>query len=148
MDLYLIVGNTHTRKSSVMRSLTGCFNRSVRDIQPLDGRAPIRLYVRVGALQETRCTAEDLASEAQRQRAQAVLCGLWPTAHPHEPQRFPAAAAYVAALEALGWKRRAVAVLGQNTGGLRGARLLAFPMAPTQPINVTAHGVRQFFGWV
>lgn len=148
MDLYVIVGNAHTRKSSVMRSLTGCFNRSLRDIQTSDGRAPIRLYVRVGALQETRCTAEELAAEVQRHRPQAVLCGLWPSDHPHEPRRYPGAVQYLAAFDALGWRRRAVAVLGQNAAGLRGAKLMAFPLAPTQPINVTAHAVRQHFGWI
>jgi hypothetical protein len=148
MDLYVIVGNPNTRKTSVMRSLTGCFNRSVRDLQGTDGRPPMRVYVRVGALQETRCSAEDLAAEAQRQRAQAVLCGLWPSAHPHEPRRWPDAAAYLAAFDAMGWRRRAVAVLGQNAAGLRGAQVMAFPLAPTQPLNITAHGVRQFFGWV
>lgn len=148
MDLFVIVGNPHTRKSSVMRSLTGCFNRSLRDIQPADGRAPLRLYVRVGALQESRCTAEDLAGEAQRRRAQAVLCALWPSAHPHDALRWPAAADYLDAFAALGWRLRAVAALGQNAGGLRGAQVMAFPLAPTQPLNVTAHGVRQFFGWV
>lgn len=148
MDLFVIVGNPHTRKSSVMRCLTGCFNRSLRDIQPTDGRAPLRMYVRVGALQETHCTAEDLAAEAQQRRAQAVLCGLWPSAHPHDPLRWPAAADYLAAFEAMGWRRRAVALLGQNPGGLRGAQVMAFPQAPTQPVNVTAHAVRQFFGWI
>jgi hypothetical protein len=148
MDLFVIVGNPHTRKSSVMRSLTGCFNRSLRDIQPADGRAPLRLYVRVGALQESRCTAEDLAAEAQRRRAQAVLCGLWPSAHPHDALRWPAAADYLDAFDTMGWRLRAVAALGQNAGGLRGAQVMAFPLAPTQPLNVTAHGVRQFFGWV
>lgn len=148
MDLYLIVGNPHTRKSSVMRSLSGCFNRSLRDIQPVDGRAAIRLYVRIGALQDGGCSAEDLAAEAQRKRAQAVLCALWPLAHPHLPQRFPDAQAYLAAFDALGWRRRAIAVLGQNAGGLRGAEVMAFPLAPSQPINLSAHAVRQFFGWI
>ena len=148
MDLYLIVGNPHTRKSAVMRSLTGCFNRSVRDIQPSDGRAAFRLYVRVGALQETRCTADELASEARRQHAQAVLCGLWPHAHPHDAQRWPDAAADLGAFDSLGFHRRAIAVLGQNSAGLRGPKVMAFPLAPRQPLNVTAHAVRQFFGWV
>lgn len=148
MDLYLLVGNPRTRKASVMRSLSGCFNRSLREIQPLDGRQPIRLYARIGALQDKGCSAEELAAEAQQRRAQAVLCALWPLAHPHTPQRFPSAEAYLAAFEAMGWRRRAVAVLGQNAGGLRGPEVSAFPLAPSQPINVTAHAVRQFFGWL
>jgi len=37
MDVYAIVGNPHTRKASVVRSLTGCFNRSLRDIELVSG---------------------------------------------------------------------------------------------------------------
>ena len=32
MNAYLVVGDANTRKSSVLRSLTGCFNRSNREI--------------------------------------------------------------------------------------------------------------------
>lgn len=148
MDLYLLVGNPRTRKASVARSLTGCFNRSVRDIQPADGRPPLRLYARVGALQEAGTTADDLAAEAERARCGAVLCCLWPAAHPHDPQRLPEAADYVAAWQARGWRLRAAAVLGQNGGGLKGPCVRNFPLAPTAPVNVTAHAVRAFFDWV
>ena len=52
------------------------------------------------------------------------------------------------AFDSLGFHRRAIAVLGQNSAGLRGPKVMAFPLAPRQPLNVTAHAVRQFFGWV
>ena len=54
MDVYLLVGNPRTRKSSLIRCLSGCFNRNVRDIQLLSGRAPIRLYARAGSAQRPR----------------------------------------------------------------------------------------------
>jgi len=148
MDAYLIVGNTHTRKSSIARSLSGCFNRSLRDIQLQGGRAPLRLYARAGAVQETRKTPEEFIAEVPRTRCTALLCCLLPTAHPNERQLFPDAQTYIERFEAAGWHIRAIAVLGQNSGGLRGPRLRQFPMAPTAPINQTASEVRAFFGWV
>ena len=74
MDAYIVIGNPNTRKASLVRCLTGCFNRSVRDIQPLGGRTPLRLYARVGSLQDTRATPEDFIAEAGRARCNAVLC--------------------------------------------------------------------------
>jgi hypothetical protein len=46
-----------------------------------------------------------------------------------------------------GWKVEAIAVLGQNAGGVKHARQRQFPQASTDPINVTAQQVRALFGW-
>jgi len=147
MDAYIVIGNPNTRKASLVRSLTGCFNRSVRDIQPLDGKSPLRLYARVGALQDSRCGPEDFVAEVARARCTAVLCCLAPTANPDHADRFPDAITYLAAFKAAGWHVKAIAVLGQNGGGVRSPNLLPFPQAPTAPINHTARAVRAHFGW-
>ena len=147
MDVYLVIGNPNTRKSSLIRSLSGCFNRNLRDIQLLDGRTPIRLYARAGSAQDSRKTPDELIAEAQGMRCAAVLCGLLPSEHPNEPQLYPGARRYVEAFKAAGWAIRAIAVLGQNAGELRGTNLRQFPLAPTAPINATAREVRTFFGW-
>jgi hypothetical protein len=147
MDAYIVIGNPNTRKASLVRSLTGCFNRSVRDILPLGSKAPLRLYARVGALQETRSAPADFIEEVARARCNAVLCCLAPTANPDRPERLPDAPAYLAAFKAAGWRVRAIAVLGQNGGGARSPTLMQFPQAPTAPINLTARAVRAHFGW-
>lgn len=147
MDLYLIVGNPNTRKASVVRSLTGCFNRSVRDIQPLGGKAALRLYARVGTLQDSKASPADFIAEAARMRCNAVLCCLAPSANPDHPDRLPDAPAYLAAFKAAGWRISSIAVLGQNGGGVRSPHLLQFPQAPIAPINLTARAVRAHFGW-
>lgn len=147
MDAYVVIGNPNTRKASLVRSLTGCFNRSVRDIQPLGGKPVLRLYARVGTLQDGRCTPADFVVEAARMRCSAVLCCLSPGAHPDHAERLPDAQAYVAAFEAAGWRIRGIAVLGQNGGGVRSPQLQQFPQAPIAPINHTARAVRAHFGW-
>jgi len=147
MDAYLVIGNPNTRKASVLRSLTGCFNRSVRDILPLGGRTPLRLYARIGSLQDTRTTPEDFIAEAGRARCNAVLCCLAPSANPDHADRYPDAAAYLAVFKAAGWRIKAIAVLGQNGGGVRSPNLMPFPQAPVAPINQTARAVRAHFGW-
>ncbi len=147
MDAYVVIGNPNTRKASLLRCLTGCFNRSVRDIQPLGGRPLLRLYARVGTLQDSRCGPDDFVAEAARMRCNAVLCCLSPGAHPDHGERLPDAAAYLAAFKSAGWRLRAIAVLGQNGGGVRSPHLLQFPQAPVAPINQTARAVRAHFGW-
>jgi hypothetical protein len=143
MDAYLIIGNPNTRKASLVRSLTGCFNRSVRDILIQGSKTPLRFYARVGALQDTRTTVEDFVAEVARARCQAVLFCLLPSCTDQ-----PDAQAYVAGIKAVDWRIKAVAVLGQNSGGVRASNLRQYPQAPTAPINVTARDVRAQFGWV
>jgi hypothetical protein len=147
MDLYLVVGNSNTRRASVIRSLSGCFNRSQRDILPLDGSKPLRVYARVGALQETRTTAQDFIDEAVKTRCEAVLCCLSASAYGSGPGAYPDAPSYLQAFKAAGWRVRAVAVLGQNSGGIKSPHMRQFPQATTAPINVTAAEVRALFGW-
>ena len=148
MDAYVVIGNPHTRKSSLIRSLTGCFNRSLRDIQPLDAKPVLRLYARVGCLQDTRTPPEDFVAEVARLRCDAVLCAMSPGAYPGHDAALPGAAAYLAHFKAAGWRIRAIAVLGQNAGDVRSTALRQFPQAGTLPINVTAHAVRLHFGWL
>ncbi len=147
MDAYIVIGNSNTRKSSVVRSLSGCFNRSVRDILPHGAKHPLRVYARVGALQDTRTSVEAFLAEVARSRCNAVLCCLLPSAHPNHPVDCPDAPAYLAGFKAAGWRIRSVAVLGQNAGEVRSANLRQFTQAPTAPINVTARDVRLHFGW-
>jgi hypothetical protein len=147
MDAFIIIGNPNTRKSSVVRSLTGCFNRSVRDVLPRGAKSPLRIYARVGALQETRTGIEAFVAEVGSSRCGAVLCCLLPSAHPNHLVEFPAALAYLAGFKAAGWRIRSVAVLGQDDGGARSPVLRQFTQAPTAPINVTARDVRLHFGW-
>lgn len=148
MDLYLIVGNPNTRRASIVRSLTGCFNRSVRDIALVSGKATLRLYARVGSLQESKTGPADFRAEAEATRCDAVLCCASPLASIGAPDRFPSAQAYLDHFVQHGWQLRSVAVLGQNSGGLRSALLKPFPQSGTAPINVTAAAVRRHFGWL
>jgi hypothetical protein len=147
MDAYIIIGNRNTRKASLVRSLTGCFNRSVRDILTKQSTSALRVYARVGALQETKTRPEDFLSEFAKSRCAAVLCCLLPSAHPNDPAEYPDAQEYIRQFKADGWRIRSIAVLGQNAGGIRSPDLRQFAQASVSPINVTASAVRAHFGW-
>jgi hypothetical protein len=148
MDVYLVIGNTNTRKATLVRSLTGCFNRSVRDIALRDSGQVVRVYARVGALQETKTTPDDLVAEVQRARCQAVLCCLSPGPHATYPALYPDAPTYIGRFQSAGWRIHAMAVLGQNAGGVKSPNLRQFPLAPTAPVNVTSRALLDHFGWI
>lgn len=147
MDAYLVIGNSNTRRASIIRSLSGCFNRSIRDILPKDTTRPLKVYARAGALQETRTTPDDFILEVGNARCDALLCCLSASAYASGAGEFPDARTYIAAFKAQGWRIRAIAVLGQNAGGLKAGNLRQFPLASTDPINVTADAVRALFNW-
>ncbi len=132
----------------MLRSLTGCFNRSIRDILLVGGKAPVRVYARVGCVQDTKTTPEDFVAEVAKARCSAVLCSLAPSAHPNYRDSYPDAQTYLARFKAEGWRVRSVAVLGQDGGGVRSPSLRQFPQSTTTPINVTAQAVRAHFGWI
>jgi hypothetical protein len=148
MDAYILIGNANTRKSSIVRSLAGCFNRSVRDIQLQGSKRPVRFYARVGALQNSRTTVDEFVDEVARARCEAVLFCLSPGAHKTDLLEYPDAQRYVEALRERGWRIKAVAVLGQDSGGVRAPNLRQHTQAPTAPINLTARDIRAQFGWV
>lgn len=148
MDAYILIGNANTRKTSVVRSLTGCFNRSVRDIQMQSGKRSVRFYARVGALQTTHTSLDNFLAEVARARCEAVLFCLSPSANKTDLEEFPDASVYVEALREKGWRIKGVAVLGQDGGSVRAANIRQYTQAPTAPVNVTARDVRAQFGWL
>ena len=148
MDAYILIGNANTRKTSLVRCLTGCFNRSVRDIQLQAAKRPVRFYARVGALQNTRTTLDEFVHEVARSRCEAVLFCLSPNANATDLIEYPDAQTYVNGLRERGWRIKAVAVLGQDGGGVRATNLRQHTQAPTAPVNATARDLRAQFGWV
>lgn len=146
MDAYVIIGDANTRKSSVLRSLTGCFNRSNRDIQLLGGSI-LRIYARVSSLQESETEPKDFIKEALATGQSSVVFCLWPHANPKDPVLYPAAHSYIAEFTRTGWTFQASAVLGSSTVMPATPRPAHFPRVPSQPINAAAQAVRSHFGW-
>jgi hypothetical protein len=144
---YVLIGGSRTRKSTLLRCLTGCFNRSVRDIETVHGQS-IKLYARVSALQESRTDVRDLVQEVARSRCEHVLFALWPQSNPVDPQRLPDAHSYLESLQAQGWRFDKVAVLGADPIRPRvGGEVARFPNVLHQAVNTTAQQLRQHFEW-
>lgn len=146
MDAYVIVGDANTRKSSVLRSLTGCFNRSNRDVI-LAGGNVLQIYARVSSLQESKTEPQDFINEVLATGQSSVIFCLWPHANPKDPALYPNAHSYISAFTQAGWRFQASAVLGASTFQPATPRPAYFSGVPSQPINLAAQAVRQHFGW-
>lgn len=146
MNAYVIIGDANTRKSSILRCLTGCFNRSDRDILLSSGRQ-IRVYARVSSLQESKTTPQDFLKEVRLRGCSDVVFCLWPDANPKAPGRFPDSDSYIKFFRQAGWVFKGAAILG-NTRIAPGVKnVCRVPSVRTQPINVSAQLVRTQFGW-
>jgi len=152
MDAYIIVGSANTRKSSLVRSLTGCFNSNVRDILMVNGNN-IKLFAKVSSLQEAEIFAKDFVSETKQSGCKHVVFCLWPTSKrgSRTKKTYPDAASYFQELENAGWNIVHIAALsGSIPANLSPwkKKVKHFPYSTTAPINQTAQEVRKYFGWI
>lgn len=146
MDAYVIIGEPNARKSSVTRSLTGCFNRSQRNIL-LNNNSQIKIYARVSSLQESETEAKNFLIEATNTGCSFVIFCLWPNANPQNAELYPDAQSYLSYFSDAGWNIVKVAVLGQINTVHTYTNEARFPNSTSLPINQTAQAVRQHFGW-
>ncbi len=116
LNAYIIIGNPNTRKASLVRSLTGCFNRSVRDIVLQGEKRPQRFYARVGTLQDTRTSIDDFVQEVSRGPAPSRTSPIRPICPMHRPT-WPPSASWAGASRALRCWGRTVAVCVRPTCG-------------------------------
>jgi len=146
LNAYLIIGETNTRKSSLLRSLTGCFNRSDRDIQLVNGTT-ISIYARVSSLQESKITPKDFIAEVAARGCENVIFCLLPEPNPLFPMLYPDAHMYITAFEQAGWSFVKTAVVGVHPISPDLPHVARFPRAASLPINVLAKNIRAHFEW-
>ena len=147
MKAYVIIGEAQTRKSTMVRCLTGCASRGVRHILTRDGDE-IALYARVLALQESGTSAQDFIAEARASGCKHSLFCLWPGQKQTRGESYPSADTYIRELRQAGWQIHRVAVLGQPAISLPWRQMAQFADVNAVPVNLTASRVRDYFDWV
>ena len=147
MDAYVIIGEPNARKSSVLRSLTGCYRRNVKDIRLSNGKQ-IRIYARSTSLQEIPKTAQEFIAETNKRGCSSVIFCLRSQANPENSVKYPDASAYLFSFKEAGWNIVKVAVLGTDTASPPYPQQKFFPNSTKDPINQTAKAVRSHFEWI
>lgn len=153
-NLHIIIGDSNTRKSSLLRCLTGIGSgNSTRylDITEASGKT-IQAYCILSALQENYKPLHP---------AEFILYvkGLVPqptdvafTLRVSPRGAYPGFAAYLQAFAATGWPVLNVALLGasacQQVQPVSVSSITSVSASPQQPTNLTASKVRVAWGWV
>lgn len=149
MNVYLILGEANSGKSSCVRALTGAGRTKVVSVATRDGNR--RVFTVLGALQELGWTTTQLIAKASSKDCTDVLVPLRIRRRITGGKRYPPASKYVSEFLATGWHIQGFAVLGatsleeQLPGGV--PRALFLPDAATNPVNETAARIRRSWDW-
>lgn len=153
--LHLVIGDANTRKSSLVRCLSGVVGgRSANqhmEVQLTTGTV-ITVFCATSALQENLHprTPSDFIREVNSMVP--VPTDVLVTLRVNSRANYPSAAQYVAAFLNAGWVVASVALLGGSAQGLArlapAARVSAVPNSAAQPTNLTASIVRTSWGWL
>ena len=153
--LHLVIGDSNTRKSSLVRCLSGVFGgRSANQhmqIQQATGTV-ITVYCATSALQENLRPLSPSDFITLVNSMVPVPTDILITLRVNSRSTYPNAAQYVAAFLNAGWVVASVALLGASAQALArvapAARIAAIPNSTTQPTNLTASIVRPVWGWL
>ena len=141
-NAYIIIGNKNTRKSSVIRCLTGCYNRGTVEIK-LKNDKIIDMYVLISSLQESKISLEDYIKMANEQDCKNVLFGL----REKSMHNLPDGIDYIDGLEKAGWNIKKIATLA-NTNSTIYPNAEQFENSAKEPANATSNLVRKYFEWI
>ena len=144
MDVYLIIGDANTGKSSLIRCLTGCAQYNARKIALTNG-GTLTVQVSISSLQESSISPSAFIQQiTSLADCNAVLVPLWE----HSGNGYPAASQYITAFQQAGWPIVKTALLNSQTPPTNYPQCKAFTGVTSKPINITSAAVRQHFEWI
>ena len=145
MDVYLIIGEYATGKSSLMRCLTGSKQREVKKLMMLTQNI-INAYVFVRSAQEKGMQPQAVINEVMQhpQKPNAVVA----TLRKNAVNKCPDAISYITAFQNAGWNIQKTVLLDfqANNPAYINPRILSH--VNQQPINVPAQVIRTHFAFV
>jgi len=156
MDVYLIIGDKNTGKSSLIRCLTGCAQHGRGNFALTNGKT-LSAYVVISALQKYSVQFwqnsssfiqyvqnDSKAKIIDKNLIPAVLVPLWE----HSGNAYPAASQYITAFENKKLTIVKTALLDSQTPVSNYPNCQVFSGVKNKPINITAAAVRQHFEWI
>lgn len=152
MDVYLIIGDANTGKSSLIRCLTGCAQYGTGNFALTNGTT-ISTYVVISSLQESAISPSSFIQDVQDalkdgridpKLEAAVLVPL----REDSVNDYPAASQYITEFENAGWTIVKTALLDSQTPTSNYPHCQGVTDVMSKPINVSAAAVRQHFGWI
>lgn len=153
-NLHIIIGDANTRKSSLIRCLTGVGSRdALLDVKEASGN-DIKVYCMHSALQEKPIAPLDFIATVSALSTQPtdVAFTLRVNGLTKQKTYYPPFSDYLAAFSKVNWPVVNVALLDANAcripmGSFRGVRVCSEPNSKNQPTNQTASLVRAVWQW-
>ncbi len=152
-NLHIVVGDANTRKSSLLRCLTGVGSgNATRYIQVAEASGNVlTVFCMLSALQESYKPMTPAAFVRFVRQLSPQATDVAVTLRANARGTYPGLAAYLQAFSQAGWPVRNAAFLGPGAYALRtsvaGANSVAVTRSPNQPTNQTAQQVRKAWGW-
>jgi len=152
MDVYVLVGQGKTGKSSITRSLLGSAQNGARLIATVT--VSIMIYVHLMSLQEDpkRITPTDFENEILEQAGKHSLDATLVSLRLNARSGCPDADGYLKHFNNLGWNIVRVACfdipVSSITTPLPNGTVRSFPHIGNTTVNQLAAEVRAFFGWI
>ncbi len=148
--VFIVVGNSGSRKSSAIRALTGVGYRKVFHVMQID-RTILNIYVRPASLQEDKMRPGDFVQYVENLdgNPDAVLLALRSQAARNG--QFPDATQYASQFEQAGWQIAGVAALqGASFDRLtnNAPRPVEIPESQSMPANEIASRIRGRWNWL
>lgn len=148
-NVYVLLGDGNTRKSSTARALTGVPQRKSVSVATTGGN--IEVFVQIKSLQEAHISPQDFIQEANNAAYSNVLVPLWISNFPGPPS-FPHGAHYIQDFLNANWHIQAVVALGVGQLPQQLPAPAPIPQFLSQsmftPVNQTSAAVRGWWGWV
>jgi hypothetical protein len=149
-NIYAILGNANTRKSSLVRSLTGVGRRKVVQLQTPGGT--IDIFVQISSLQEAEILPATFITEVQNSAHQHVLVPLSVSGLFRNGTAYPDGRAYIGRFINAGWNISQIVLLGiaalPHLLPAGSPKLHTFASSTTTPVNRIAFQVRAWWNWV
>ncbi len=153
-NVWIILGNDNTRKSSTIRALTGLYrkhNDRRWEIETTSGKI-IRFWIEISALQEHPISAKDFIKEMEKRGHQNILLPLW--IRDRKRTIYPEGWSYIESFVKAEWKIKKIVFLGVDGYPYSKSLPKGCPApkyvedAKSSPSNSIASKIRKWWRWL
>ena len=147
-DVFVIMGDRNTRKSSTIRALTGIYQRKVYQVA-LRSNVRIDIFVHPSSLQEVKLSPPIFINQVNQNNYNYILVSLWISPY----RNFPNGMTYIGSFIQASWNIRGIVILGSatlpNSPSLSLSALPQFiPNSSMLASNEIASQIRNWWQWL
>jgi len=144
-EVWIIMGDSNTKKSATIRALTGAFRKNHYDISTTKGILR-NVYIEIRSLQEAKIEPKEFISKHNNDKF--ILLSLWI----NSSNRYPDGIDYINEFIRNRWIIKEIVVLGRNQNNMpyKLPTNVSVRYIPNTniPANKIAHEIRNWWNWL